>query len=115
MTALPFLEGESRTRILGGGEGGRRVGEDGLGAGGGVGFRGVDFRTERMLILVFGGGMYSCVMSLSTGTGTGISCSWNRSTSGCLIFGGGGDGSRTGVGSLMVGGTEVYLLVSSFG
>ena len=112
MTALPFLEGESRTRILGGGEGGRRVGEDGLEVCGGVGFRGVDFRTERMLILVFGGGMYSCVMSRSTGTGT--SCSWNRSTSGSLIFGGDGDGSRTGEGCLMVGGTEVYLLVPRF-
>ena len=107
MTALPFL-GESRTRILGGGGAGggevRRVGEEGWGAGG-DGFRGADFRTERMLILVFGGGMYSCVMSLSTEMGI---CSWNCSSGGSLAFRC-GDVSRAGVGSLTEGGMAVYV------
>jgi hypothetical protein len=55
-----------------------------------------------MLILVFGGGIYSCVISLSTGT----CCSWNLSIRGSFPFG--GEACLNGVGSLTGGGMAVY-------
>ena len=97
ITDLPFLGesllGDSRTRICGGGGGveARSVGEEGsVGLGG---FPGVDFRAERILTLTFGGGIYSCVMSLSTGC-----CSRNRPARGSTTFD--REGCLGGVGSL---------------